>query len=661
MKLLRGLPLLFWILTAVVAGCGETPQPAPKLAGEPGKVSAEAPANLAGGPAVSAREKEVKAEKDEGLKPFDPPPLAELDAKAQWVDQPVKDALQLLRDRQAKEKVLATPEEALSLKNTNGETNSRILSGLGRLPKNDAEVDWDATLNRHTRVDLKTTNQILQSSAIEQEVLGLTGISVIAFDWNFLPFGAEEVVTSWQASQDRLLDKIVLRDDLTWSDGKPLTAHDFVFSFQTIMNPKVPVPAVRSGTDKLRWVQAYDDRTLVFFHKEALATNVWNISFPVLPKHIYEGSVADDPTLQNSPHHVKYENAPVCSGPYVMSKRDRGQEMLLERRESWFMHNGKQVRDKPYFKQIRFRIIEDPNTALLALKNGEIDELMLTPEQWLTRTIDEDFYKLNTKVIGVEWTTFHFGWNLKTPFFSDVRVRKAMSHAFDYKEMHDVLNYGLYEPSNGIFHAGAWMAPKNPKPPYTQDLNKAEELLDNAGWIDHDGDGIRDKEIDGKSVKFEFSILCVNVADRVKYCTLLKENLAQIGINCNVRPLEFTVLQQKMHDHDFQAAFGGWGTGTDPDSSENVWGTGQERNYGHYSNPEVDRLYAAGRREFDRTKRAAIYARIHELMYEDQPVTWLYCRNGFFAFNKQLRGYVFSPRGPYSYSPGINSIWKVKQ
>ena len=97
-----------------------------------------------------------------------------------------------------------------------------------------------------------------------------------------------------------MIDKVVMRDDLTWSDGKPITAHDVVFSFKLIMSAAVPVPAMRTGTDQLRWIEAYDDHTLVYFHKQPLATNVWNMNFQVVPKHMYEKSVAEDPTLRNS-------------------------------------------------------------------------------------------------------------------------------------------------------------------------------------------------------------------------------------------------------------------------------------------------------------------------------------------------------------------------
>jgi peptide/nickel transport system substrate-binding protein len=592
--------------------------------------------------------------------PFVPPPLAELDAKAGWIDQPVKDTLQMLREKQAGEKPLAMAAAALALKNKTKQDNEKIASALGRVATDDANVDYEATINRHIRRDVKSTNPIMASSIEEGDITTLTGYGLFTFDWDMSPLAAADTVASWQTSKDRLYDKVVLRDDVTWSDGRPITAHDVEFTYHTIMNDKVPVPAVRSGRDKLKTVHAYDDRTLVFFHKEAAATNVWNLNFPVLPRHIYEESLKEDFTLQNSPYHVRYENDPVCGGAYTITKRVRRQEIVLTRRESWYMHNGKQVRDKPYFKEIRFRIIEDGNIALLAVKNGEIDEMELLADQWVTQTNDDDFYRLNTKASGPEWTFFSFQWNLKTPFFSDIRVRKAMSYAFDYREMLDKLFYGLYQQSNGIFHPNSWMAPRKQPPLYKQDLDKAEQLLDEAGWKDSDNDGIRDKKIEGKLTKFEFSVFSPTIPERIKLCTLLKENLGQIGVLCNVRPLEATVLQERMLKHEFQAAFGGWGTGADPDTSDNIWATGEGRNFVSYSNPKVDELYKQGRLVFDRKKRGEIYGQIGTLIFEDQPYTFLYYRSSFYAFNKKLRGYNFSPRGPYHYGPGFSSIYKVK-
>lgn len=629
---------LLAIVVAVVVGCGGDPDALEEITPEAALGTSE------------------PASQERLLEPFDPPPLDELLGNATWIDRPVRDPLAELRKEQADQPLLATPAEALQLANDSPENNAKILSALGRLAE-EGQADLTASVNRHVPADIGSTNPILISSTTEFDVLGLTGFGLFSFDHRMEPFALADAVASWQTSADGLLDKIVLRDDLLWSDGEPITAHDVAFTFQVIMDPRVPVPAVRSGTDQLRWVEAYDDATLVFFHKEPFATNVWNINFPVLPKHVYETTWEDDPTLKDSSAHVKLEQDPVSGGPYEIVERTRGQQIVLKRRESWHTVNGEQVREKPFFEEIRFRIVEDPNTSLLALKAGDIDEMILQPEQWTTQTGGSDFYQRNTKATALEWVSFHFGWNVNTPYFSDRRVRRAMSYAFDHERMLEKLCYGLYEPATGVFHKTAWMATKKKLDPYRQDLDAAENLLDEAGWIDHDNDGIRDKEINGRFVPFEFSILTSNQPLRVAICTLLQQSLDRIGVRVNVRPVESTVLQQLMFERKFEAFFSGWGTGTDPDTTENIWRTGAGRNYVSYSNSEVDRLYDEGRRELDRSKRAEKYARIQEILYDDQPYTWLYWRNSFYGFSKELRGYVFSPRGPYNYSPGFGSLW----
>jgi peptide/nickel transport system substrate-binding protein len=161
-------------------------------------------------------------------------------------------------------------------------------------------------------------------------------------------------------------------------------------------------------------------------------------------------------------------------------------------------------------------------------------------------------------------------------------------------------------------------------------------------------------------VPFEFTLLCAQFEDRIQTCTLMKECLDSIGIICNVKPTEFTVLTQLMMDGNFQAELGGWGAGADPDTSANIYMTGEERNYGHYSNPKVDELFIKARHEFAGDKRMALYGEIHNLLWEDQPYTWLFYRNSFYAFNKKLRGYNFSPRGPFHFSPGIGSMYAVE-
>jgi peptide/nickel transport system substrate-binding protein len=434
-------------------------------------------------------------------------------------------------------------------------------------------------------------------------------------------------------------------------------AHDVVFSFKAIMTSQVPVQSMRTDVKNIKWIEAYDDHTVVFFHTAAEATNVWNINFQVIPKHIYEKSIAEDPSLTKTAYHAQQELHPVTGGVYELVRWSRSSEILLRRRESYYMHNGKEVRHKPYFKEIRYHIIEDGNTRLLALKSGRIQEGELQPEQWQTQTSGDDFYSINTKVYGNEWSYFVVGWNLKTPFFGDVRVRRAMAYTLNYNEMIDDLCYGLYPRCRGIFDPGSWMYPKNPPPLFEQDLDKAENLLDAAGWVDSDGDGIRDKEVNGKRIPFEFTLMVSQKPDRIDICNLFRENLDSIGIICHVVPIEAAVLLERLHNKKFEAEFSGWATGTDPYTNQNIYGTGEERNYGSYSNPKVDELFKAGMKEFNLAKRAEIYGQLANLIYEDQPSMFLYNYNSFYGFSKKLRGYRFSPRGPFNYGPGFSAIW----
>ncbi len=611
------------------------------------------------------------------------PTLTELEKTNKWIDRPVVDGLKRYEEYLAKQPQPLPIAEALKLKNDSLANNAKILAAIGRQPTAKAAADYNATMQRRLKGDVTSTNPILANTVEEFDIQSLLGVTFFGFDWTMEPFAVSEYVVSWQTSEDGLKDKVVLRKDMTWSDGKPITAHDAVFSFQVIMNPDVPVLAQRTSLQDVAWVEAYDDQTLVIFHKKPLATNVWSINYPIIPKHVYCESIKQDPKLKESEYHRGLEKNPVTGGPYIIKDRREQQYMQLERREDWYQKDGKQLRSKPFFKEIRFNIITDPNTARLALLNGDIEELELNMQQWQKQTSGDDFYEKNTKVRDVEWTFFYFGWNNRSPFFMDKRVRQAMSYAFDHTEQLRVQNFGLTEPSMGPFHPASWMFPKNAGlKPYQQDLEKADELLADAGWEDTDNNGVLDKMINGKKVQFDFVLLCVSDPTRIETCNLMKSCLEKLNIKCTVRPMELVSLIEKTNKHDFDGYFGGWGTGTDPDTSENIWTTNaidNGRNYICYSNKFVDGLYELGKQTDQNlkareeivtkynlakvgitatAKRPEIYGKINQLIFDDQAGTFVYYRSAFYAFSKKLQGISMSPRGPYHFSPGFGGIWK---
>ncbi|HYO24224.1 MAG TPA: ABC transporter substrate-binding protein, partial [Lacipirellulaceae bacterium] len=348
-----------------------------------------------------------------GLEPFEPPPLEELD-KLAWREGRVLDSMEALRaEQQSQGPPELTAEQALALKNDSPENNEKILAALGRVaPADGAGVDYNARIVRHVGGDLNSTNPLFVSSVTDSEFADLTSIALLGFDRDLTYFAPKEIVKSWQTTDDAMIDRFVLRDDLTWSDGKPVTAHDVEFSFRLIMSdhPKLIIPSVRTGVDQLRWIKAYDDHTLAIFHKAPLATNQPNMIFPILPKHIYEKSVYEDPSLRASDYHTRQEAKPVVAGAFEFASRKRNEEFVVRRRESYFKHNGAEVRPRPYFSEVRVKVIEDVNTALLALKAGDIDQMELRPEHWESQTTGDDFYRRNTKVTQSEWTEFHVEW-----------------------------------------------------------------------------------------------------------------------------------------------------------------------------------------------------------------------------------------------------------
>lgn len=586
---------------------------------------------------------------------FKLPTLEELE-KLQWKDGPVKDSFEIGRERSSKIKPLVSVEEALKLKNDSEENNAKILSALCQYPKSDDEVDWDATFNRHSAAP-NALNPLLANSKYEQWMVSMIAIGLFDFDHQLQPFCSTDTVKRWRRTD--VVDLMDMRDDVTWDDGTPFTAYDIEFSYHVIMDERIPIPAVRQGTDELAWVKAYGPHTIAFFHRQAKVTNVWNAGFPTIPKHIYERSLVSDPSMKSSEWHAYWNRNPLSGGPYRLREFTTGQQVVFERREGYYTHGGKAVRRKPYFKAIRFRLIDEPNAALLALKKGELDEYMLLAPQWAGQTNDDDFYKHTTKIRGTEWSYTCVMWNLQKPWFKDKRVRLALAHAFDDKEFHEKIYFGLGQHAVGPFHPAApWGTPDSK--PIKQDLDKAEKLLDEAGWTDSDNDGVRDRE----GVKFEFTISVPTGGIGEKVAVLLKQNLQDVGIAMNIKMLEWATYSDLTENHNFEAGTQGWGTGTDPDMAENVWASKafkDGRNYGGYSNARVDELFIKGKIEFDLEKRRKIYQEINRLIFEDQPYIFITYRPLLWSFNKEMRGYNTSPREVFGYGPGWASMWKPKK
>jgi len=527
-------------------------------------------------------------------------------------------------------------------------------------PEDLSQIDTEQTLYFHLNGNPNTLNPLFASSLYEFLVINTMHDAPFGWDKDFKLFVNEEVVESFEESDDFTTIIITLKPGLKWHDGHPLTAHDFVYSWEQILDSDVPCFTVKPGTDKITECVAIDDRTIKLVQEDPTATRRWNLLFPLIPKHLFEKHKADQPDLKTGEYYNNLSRKPVGWGPYRFVEWQDNQTVVVER---WEDFHGK----KPYFKRIVFRIIPDTNVTMLSFEKGDVDYLRsMTSQQFAVESQRETFTDVGYKVWGQEWAFGYIGWNLdgSNPFFADKRVRYAMTHAMNRPLIKEKISYNLVSYCEGIYHPESWMYNPNIEQ-LDYDLEKSKALLDEAGWTVDPDTGWRSKVIDGKPVDFEFTLtFSQGNPNAIKIASIYQQDLKKLGIRMKTQQLEWSVFLEKVRNHEFQAEMAGWGTGTDPDTGWNLWRTDQYeqgRNFGGYSNASVDQLFEDGRQEFDFEKRALIYQQIHKEIYDDQPYTWLFNVPARSAFSKRVQGIMLSPRGATGFMPGMSNWWVAKQ
>src|SRR5262249_53934708 len=342
------------------------------------------------------------------------------------------------------------------------------------------------------------------------------------------------------------------------------------------------------------------------------------------PKHIFDEDGLLDafsykdiigPTGKTDPRIQKFADrfnkhaagrAPVGTGPYKFEKWDSGREIVLTRNEDYWG-------TKPYLDKIVYRIITDPTAALTALKSGEIDlQPRLQPLQYQDQTggaaFDEQFSKVTYWIPG-EYQIF---WNNERPFFKDKRVRQALTMLVDREKIIAAIRGGLGRVGVSPFAPQARDFNPNIKPlPY--DPKRAAELLDEAGWKDHDGDGIRDKD----GVKFKFEFLGSNGSAVFNQLSpVLAEEFRKAGIEMTERVVELALMTETLKEHRFDASVLGFTFDLvyDPYHNWHSSSAAGGSNFENFKNAESDRLLEQARLEFDNEKRKQIYWRWQELI-----------------------------------------------
>ncbi len=501
-----------------------------------------------------------------------------------------------------------------------------VLLGIGActvtVPKAPETLVW------HLGAEPDLLNPITSTDAYASRIESFIYDSLIERD-NVTLEWKPKMAERWEVSPDKLRFTFYLRHGIPWQDGKPVTADDVVYSYERIMDPKVDAPHLRVYYQDLEKVEKIDDLTVRFTYKKPyfLALEFCG-GIAIVPKHLFNNGEDFNKHPLN--------RAPVGNGPYKFVAWETGKKIVLVRNEDYW---GK----KPDIRKISFEIVAEDTVALQILKKGELDFAGLRPIQWVRQTDTPHFKKLFNKYQFYTPSYSFIGWNMRRPFFSDARVRKAMTMLVNRDAILEKLNFGLGRVVSGPFYFESKSYDQGVAPlPYDPEV--AKKLLAEAGWKDTDGDGLLDK--DGRPFRFEFLIPSGRrFAERLS--SILKEDLKKVGIDMEIRKIEWAVFIKNLDDRQFDAVTLSWTFGLDQDPYQ-VWHSTQTEkgsNFVGFQVPEADKLIEDGRVEFDRAKREAMNRRLHAIIAEVQPYTFLFSSPHLVALHKRFENVKVYPTG----------------
>ena len=552
------------------------------------------------------------------------------------------------------------------------EDPDNLLSGTKKpcIPKVAADK-MGGTLRRRLSTDPKGFNFVVENSADVQE---LQTYMHGQFAWRdledpskFVPGLAYKITRS----DDYKTYTIHLREGVYWHKpnvdysndqydwlDKPheLTADDCVFSFNMLKNEQVKAGAAQSSFKDMKEAVKVDRYTCKVVwkkktHKSLSATLAW---YP-MPKWLYTKSRTGD-DIPKETLGLKFNSHwasrhPVGVGPYKFVNYEQGSKVVLERFDKYFG-------TAPAIERLEFNIVKKPQKGYLRLKSDNLDFAELSPPLYRKEIVnggEESPFKngkLEHRIID-EFAYYYLGWNMESDLFSQRKVRLAMTHALNRKGIiKNVLN-GLGEMQTGPFyHKHEANSPE--VEPYEFDLAKSRKLLEEAGWTDDNGDGVREKKIDGETVKFEFSMLVYNKPSARRYVSVYKNDLRKIGIILKPRPVNWPTMQKKMNDKDFTAYTGGWALawGLDP---YQIWHSSQAEvprgsNRVGFKNKRADEIIMTLRKTFDHDKRIELLREFHEILHREQPYTFFYAPKGVFAWQPRVESVEFQKLRPQTLS-----------
>jgi len=445
-------------------------------------------------------------------------------------------------------------------------------------------------------------------------------------------------------SEDGLTYTYTLREGLKWSDGQSLTIDDVIFTLDLLFDPKIetimregmlidiPQPDGTMKREPFKY-RKVDDRTVEFKLPQRYAPADSIFSFPIAPRHKLEAAYKAGRFNSTWGVNTKVSEL-VSSGPWIIGEYVPGQRIVYKRNPEFWL-KSEDGQPLPYLDDYVYLIVPDTNTTTLKFRSGDTDYLALQASDYPEIKKGESAGNYGVINGGSGWGFNYLGFNMNpnskvaphlVKLFSDVRFRRAASHAVDRERMCEETFltlakplYGPMTPANTAFY--------NPDlPKYEYDLDKAKALLAEIGLKDGNGNGIM--EYEGKDVKFNILTNAENDL-RKSMATIIADDLKKIGLGAQFTPITFNDLVRRLDSepYDWEACILGFTGGPEPHDGSNIWRSAgpshqwwpKQKKPATEWEAEIDKLWAQGAQELDPVKRKAIYDRWQMIVAEQQP------------------------------------------
>ncbi len=461
---------------------------------------------------------------------------------------------------------------------------------------------------------------------------GLLYNGLLSLDDSLAP--VPELAVRWEVEEGGARYRFHLRQGVRWHDGRPFTSGDVKFTFEEALLRFHSRTRASLGS-ALEGIDAPDDSTVVFRFKRPYAPLLQQLDVveaPIIPRHVYEGT-----DLETNPANW----APIGTGPYRFESYTPDVEIRYRANAEYFA-------GKPSVDRVVMRIIPDPGMSVVALEAGEVDWLFSVPgpdRSRLERRSDIRLFQTTVNPGGsncVQTLTP----NLDRPILADVRVRRAMAHAINRDQFVERVLFGDGRAATAPISSGIRFAHAGDIGLPAFDIERAERLLDSAGWrpsasgtrIARGVAGVRD----GTPLRIEFQ----HFPTFGPYGELLRAQLGRVGIDLVLRPLEPAVFVSVVFkERKFDLGIVSYCNGNDPEigvrrqyHSSSI-GPVPFSNAAGYRNPVVDSLFEAAGTTIDREARWRLYRKIQEIAIRDLPYLWLVETAATRAYRTRCQGF----------------------